>query len=112
MWWRLSITKISERLKINKYTISWEIKRNSNFGIYDPEIANKKALNQHSYKYFFNNMKYAEFINLFLEFFKKNFFGINATYHCINIKFPKVKIKIHSKLIQWSRNLLKEISYM
>ena len=31
---RLSITKISERLKINKYTISREIKRNSNFGIY------------------------------------------------------------------------------
>ncbi|MBO6095247.1 helix-turn-helix domain-containing protein, partial [bacterium] len=31
---RLSITKISERLKINKSTISREIKRNSNFGIY------------------------------------------------------------------------------
>ena len=36
-------------------------------------------------------MKYAEFTNLFLEFFEKNFFGINATYHWINIKFPKVK---------------------
>ena len=88
---RLSITKISERLKINKSTISREIKRNSNFGIYDAEIANKKALNRHSHKYFFNNMKYAEFTNLFLEFFEKNFFGINATYHLIDIKFPKVK---------------------
>ena len=88
---RLSITKISERLKINKSTISREIKRNSNFGIYDAEIANKKALNRHSHKYFFNNMKYAEFTNLFLEFFEKNFFGINATYHHINKKFPKVK---------------------
>ena len=38
-------------------------------------------------------MKYAEFTNLFLEFFEKNFFGINSTYHCINIKFPKVKNK-------------------
>ena len=36
-------------------------------------------------------MKYAEFTNLFLEFFEKNFFGINATYHLIDIKFPKVK---------------------
>ena len=88
---RLSITKISERLKINKSTISREIKRNSNFGIYDAEIANKKALNRHSHKYFFNNMKYAEFTNLFLEFFEKNFFGINATYHWIEVKFPKVK---------------------
>ena len=41
---RLSITKISERLKINKSTISREIKRNNNFGIYDAEIANKKLL--------------------------------------------------------------------
>ena len=49
---RLSITKISERLKINKSTISQEIKRNSNFGICDAEIANKKALNRHSHKYF------------------------------------------------------------
>ena len=88
---RLSITKISERLKINKSTISREIKRNSNFGIYDAEIADKKALNRYSHKYFFNNMKYAEFTNLFLEFFEKNFFGINATYHLIDIKFPKVK---------------------
>ena len=32
---RHSITKISERLKINKSKIWWEIKRNSNFGIYD-----------------------------------------------------------------------------
>jgi IS30 family transposase len=88
---RLSITKISDRLKINKSTISQEIKMNSNFGIYDAEIANKKALNRHSHKYFFNNMKYAEFTNLFLEFFEKNFFGINATYHCIDVKFPKVK---------------------
>ncbi|MBO6095543.1 IS30 family transposase, partial [bacterium] len=79
------------RLKINKSTISREIKRNSNFGIYDAEIADKKALNRHSHKYFFNNMKYAEFTNLFLEFFEKNFFGINATYHNIDIKFPKVK---------------------
>ena len=68
---RLSITKISERLKINKSTISREIKRNSNFGIYDAEIANKKAFNRHSHKYFFNNMKYAEFTNLFLEFLRK-----------------------------------------
>ena len=44
---RLSITKISERLKINKSTISREIKRNSNFGIYDAEIANNT-------KYVFN----------------------------------------------------------
>ena len=36
-------------------------------------------------------MKYAEFTNLFLEFFEKNFFGINATYHLIDVKFPKVK---------------------
>ena len=41
---RFSITKISERLKINKSTISREIKRNSNFGIYDAEIADKKLL--------------------------------------------------------------------
>mgnify|MGYP003434780366 CR=1 FL=1 len=61
---RLWITKISERLKIDKSTISREIKRNSNFGIYDAEIANKKALNRHSHKYFFNNMKYVEFTNL------------------------------------------------
>ena len=38
-------------------------------------------------------MKYAGFTNLFLEFFEKNFFGINSTYHCINIKFQKVKNK-------------------
>ena len=36
-------------------------------------------------------MKYAQFTNLFLEFFQKNFFCINATYHLIDIKFPKVK---------------------
>ena len=36
-------------------------------------------------------MKYAECTNLFLEFFDKNFFDINATYHCIDTKFPKVK---------------------
>ena len=68
---RLLITKISERLKINKSTISRKIKRNSNFGIYDAETADKKVLNQHSHKYFFNNMKFAEFTNLFLEFFDK-----------------------------------------
>ena len=48
-------------------------KEKQQFWIYDPEIANKKALNQHSYKYFFNNMKYAEFTNLFLEFFWQKF---------------------------------------
>ena len=42
---------------------------------------------------FFNNMKCAKFTNLFLEFFEKNFFGINITYHYINIKFLKVKNK-------------------
>ena len=36
-------------------------------------------------------MKYGEFTNLFLEFFGKNFFSINADYHLINIKFSKVK---------------------
>ena len=88
---RLSITKISERLKINKSTISREIKRNSNFGIYDAEIANKKAINRCYNKYFFNNAKYNEFSTLFKNKFDKRYFGVNATYHCINIKFLKVK---------------------
>ena len=68
-------------------------KKKLQFGIYDAEITNKKTLNQHLHKQFFNNMKYAKFTNLFLEFFEKNFFGINATYRCKNIKFLKVKNK-------------------
>ena len=59
---RLSITKISERLKINKSTISWEIKRNSNFGNYDAEIVNKKALNWHSDKYHHSYIKILYYI--------------------------------------------------
>ncbi|MBQ5492292.1 MAG: helix-turn-helix domain-containing protein [Mycoplasmataceae bacterium] len=88
---RLSITKISERLKINKSTISREIKRNSNFGIYDAEIANKKAINRCYNKYFFNNAKYNEFSTLFKNKFDKRYFGVNATYHYISSKYPKIK---------------------
>ena len=54
-------------------------------------LSNKNESLPHLHKYFFNNIKYAEFTNLFLEFFNENVFGINATYHLINIKFQKVK---------------------
>ena len=37
------------------------------------KIANKKAFKRHSHKYFFNNMKYDKFTELFLQNFKKIF---------------------------------------
>ena len=36
-------------------------------------------------------MKYDKFTELFLQNFKKNFFGINATYQYINSGYPEIK---------------------
>ena len=88
---RLSITEIAKHLGVSKSTISREIKRNSYYGVYNAEIASEKAFERHSHKYFFNNMKYDEFTNLFLQKFEKNFSGINVTYHQINSEYPEVK---------------------
>ena len=88
---RLSITEIAKHLGVSKSTISHEIKRNSDYGVYSAEIASQKAFKRHSHKYFFNNMKYDEFTNLFFQKFEKNFSGINVTYHQINSEYPKVK---------------------
>ena len=88
---RLSITEIAKHLSVSKSTISREIKRNSDYGLYNTEIGNQKAFKHHSHKYFFNNMKYDKFTELFLQNFKKNFFGINATYQYINSGYPEIK---------------------
>lgn len=88
---KLSMTEIAKHLKVSKSTISREIKRNSHFGIYDAEIANKTAINRCYNKYFFNNAKYNEFSTLFKNKFDKRYFGVNATYHYISSKYPKVK---------------------
>ena len=87
----LSITKIARHLGVSKSTISREIKRNSEYKIYNAKIANQKAFERHLHKYFFNNMKYDEFTKLFLQYFEKKFSGINVTYHYIHSKYPEVK---------------------
>ena len=88
---RLSITEIAKHLGVSKSTISREIKRNSDYGFYSAEIANQKAFKHHLHKYFFNNMKYDKFTELFLQNFKKNFFGINATYQYLDSRYLEVK---------------------
>ena len=41
---RLSITEIAKHLGVSKSTISREIKGNSDYGLYNAEIANQKVL--------------------------------------------------------------------
>ena len=88
---QISISKIARRLNKNKSTIARELKRNCFNGFYDAEIAHKKAFNRHRNKYFFNTQKYDEFSRLFHQYFDKRYFGIKATYHLIETKFPNVK---------------------
>ena len=98
---KLSISQIALKLGKSKSTIAREIKRNSYVWGYNSLVATHKYVWRRRHKHFGSLNKYQEFTKLFIKYYDKRYFGVEATCHKIIIDHPNVKCPSSRQVFRW-----------